>query len=67
MSVDSEEGKVYLLLTYEGEALTHTFAATTIEIAKDLADIIMDDNEEVDTVRMLPVTLDTLNQFQTIH
>lgn len=65
--IDIEDNIVYLVSTFIGDELLEIFVATSEDKMHEMADAIMEDNLEVDTVTSRTVVLDTIRLNETLH
>lgn len=65
--VDIEEGVVYILSTFVGEELKEIFVASSEERMQEMADILMEDDENISIITSRTVIMDTIKLNETLH
>jgi hypothetical protein len=66
--VDVNEGLVHIVTAFdEGGGILGILAATTMPLAEHLADLMMEDNEDVVSVTATTLMLDKFNQTDRVH
>lgn len=68
IDVDGDPNEIYIISVYgaEDELITH-FTATTMSRAEELVELAAEFDEQLETFRIMPSKLDTLNQYDTVH
>lgn len=65
--IDSDPSRVYIICVYKGDQVVGVLAASTYEIVEELIDLVMDDDDDVDTCAAVSVKMDTIIQNETLH
>lgn len=67
--IDKDSASGYALSIFQEGVVVGILVATTYAIAEELAELVMDDDEEgiLEAITILPMKFDTINQFHPVH
>jgi len=64
---DEDPNIVYVLSAFIEDVVVATFVSKTYQVGLDLAEVLVEDDEDIEGVTLLRIRTDTLNQTEVWH
>jgi len=64
---DEDPKIVYVLSAFIEDVVVATFVSKTYQVGLDLAEVLVEDDEDIEGVTLLRIRTDTLNQTEVWH